>query len=575
MRMAKLILVTACAAMLLPTLLAAQGQDVIFKALQDELKRNSEKLVMEDLERPYYIGYTVDDYQSLTVKGSLGTLTESNLDRGRYLTIDLRVGNYDLDNTNFATGWSSIMPHYESIALDNDYDALRNSIYLATDEAYKAVLQDLSRKKAYMQTHVSNNRPPDFVKLAANHLVEKPVPFDADQQAAEKLVEAASGVFRDYPMIVESELSLDGSITNQYFVNTPGSEVLRANRLYTIKLSLTGQDADGETMNLADRMIVDSRDELPDAAKLTKWSRDLADKMAALVTADTMEEYVGPVIFEGDAAGELLRQLFVKNISNLPTPTYEDERFASMFPAPAFGNKINRRVLPDFFDVYDDPTISEYHGLKLVGGYAVDDAGVLPQRLQLVEKGKLRTVPLATAPTKKITELNGHARGAVSKAVTGKPSNLIFESSDAVSKDKLRQSMLDLCQDVDMEYGLVVRKLRDLNAPAPGGGMRFFGVPQQDENGLTEPLEVYKVYPDGREVPVRGLKFLNVNVRTLRDILQTDNSEHVYNYLIADDYEMPASLVCPAILVEEMELGHSEGKTQRPPVLPSPLADKK
>ncbi|MFH2055942.1 MAG: metallopeptidase TldD-related protein, partial [bacterium] len=258
---------------------------------------------------------------------------------------------------------------------------------------------------------------------------------------------------------------------------------------------------------------------------------------------------------------------------NLPAATYEDERFGSMFPEPAFGNKLNRRVLPDFFDVYDDPTISEFEGLKLIGHYEVDDAGVKPQRLHLVEKGKLRTVPLATAPTKKITEPNGHARGAVSKAVTGKPSNLIFESSDQVSKEKLRQTLIELCQDVDLEYGLVIRKIRDLNAPNPNGGMRFYGMPQQDGDGLTSPLEVYKLYPDGREVPVRGLEFANVTVRTLRDILQTDNSRHLYNYLIADDYEMPASLVSPAILIEEMELGHSEGKTQRPPVLSSPLAE--
>jgi hypothetical protein len=563
----------ATLALLLVSSLAAQNQDVIFRALQDELSRNSEQLVMEDLEQPYYIAYTVDDYQLLEVKGSLGTLTNSRLDRGRYLTVDLRVGDYELDNTNFHSGWASVTPLFESIPVDNDYDALRNKIYLTTDQAYKDVLKNFSRKKAYLQSRVAKSRPADFVKMTAERLLDKPEQFDADRQAAEKLVTEATELLREYPLIVESELAVEAGIINQYFINTHGAQVLRGDRVYTIEMNLTGQDAAGETVHLSDRLIVQSSDELPDAKSLSAWARKLADRLNSFVAADTVEEYIGPVIIEGDAAGEFFRQLFVKNISNLPAPTYEDERFGSMFPEPAFGNKINRRVLPDFFNVYCDPTLKEYQGLQLLGHYEIDDAGIKSQRLQLVEKGKLRAVPLGTAPTKKIPMPNGHARGAVSKPVTGKASNLIFESSDQVSNEKLRQSLIELCQDVDMEYGLIIRKIRDLNAPDPDGGMRFFGMPQQDDAGLSLPLEVYKLYPDGREVPVRGLEFANVTVRTLRDILQTDDQQHLYNYLIADDYEMPASLVCPAILIEEMELGHREGKSQKPPVLQSPLAE--
>ena len=39
---------------------AAQDQDVVFKALADELQR-SMTLRLEDLDQPYFIQYTVDD----------------------------------------------------------------------------------------------------------------------------------------------------------------------------------------------------------------------------------------------------------------------------------------------------------------------------------------------------------------------------------------------------------------------------------------------------------------------------------------------------------------------------------
>jgi hypothetical protein len=75
-------------------------------------------------------------------------------------------------------------------------------------------------------------------------------------------------------------------------------------------------------------------------------------------------------------------------------------------------------------------------------------------------------------------------------------------------------------------------------------------------------------------VPVRNLEFSNVTIRILRDIIQTGDRPCVYNYLIGNDYEMPVSIVCPAVLVEEMELRKSEEKIKRPPLLPSPLVRK-
>jgi hypothetical protein len=89
---------------------------------------------------------------------------------------------------------------------------------------------------------------------------------------------------------------------------------------------------------------------------------------------------------------------------------------------------------------------------------------------------------------------------------------------------------------------------------------------------LTEPLEAYKVYPDGKEIPVTNLEFSNVTVRALRDVLQTSEEQFLYNYLIGNDPELPVSMVCPAVLLEEMELKKSEKKVKKPPVLSSPLA---
>ncbi len=546
----------------------------IFKAMQDELERNMSELVMADLERPYFIAYTIDDFDELTIAGSLGELTESTREQTRYITVDVRVGDTTLDNSNFVSGYYNPPPDFQAIALDNDYDALRNRIYLLTDRAYKNALKNLSRKKAYLQSRIMKNRPNDFIMPTSNEFIDKTETADFDRETLENAIRAATKVFRDYPMIISSELECNIAVSNQYYVNSGDSKSLRGDRVYIFKLTMKGKTAEGEDVYGSDRIMVNRQDDIPDNDRLTVWAKANADRMNAMIAAETIDEYAGPVILTDDAAGEFFRQLFVKNVANNPSPLFEIDQVAERYPAPEFGNKVKRRVLPAFFDVYDDPTMTAFGKTPLMGFYEVDDAGAKPQSVQLVEQGKLMNLLIGESPTKKIKIPNGHARGAVSKQLGARPGNMVFESSDKTTLDQLKQAMLELCQDIDLEYGLVIRKLDDLNASRQRQQMYFYGGSGGNKSALTPPLEVYKVYADGREVPVRNLEFSNVTVRILRDILQTGDQQYVYNYLLGDDYEMPASIVCPAVLIEEMELKKSEARVMKPPILPSPLADK-
>jgi TldD protein len=561
---------------------AQQAGDVLFKAMQDELDRTVSQLVMENLERPYFVSYTVDDVQQLEVHGSLGTLTQSNPDRGRYLSIDLRVGNYSLDNSNFVSGFSGYGTDYSQLPIDNNYDAIRNQIYLQTDQVYKDALETISKKRAYLQTRVIANRPDDFLKLPANRIIDKAEEFDLNKAKFEELAKTATVVFRDYPDIVSSDLKIEAAISNQYLINSNGTRTMRGDRIYIFDLSMMGKATDGENIFDGDRIVFNSLATIPSVADLTAWAKGNADRMSKLIKADTLEEYIGPVIFTADAAGEFFRQLFVRGISNLPQPTYENEQMAAIIGRAGggeFAEKLNRRVLPASFTVYDDPTVSKIGASPVMGGYNVDDAGNPPQKVVLVENGKLVNLLIGTSPTKKIKDANGHARGAVSKMVTAKPSNLVFESSEKVPYARLKETLITLCKDVDLPYGLIVKRLSDPNASSGSfamrmGSMMMSGGGSGAPEALSAPWEIYRVYPDGREEPVRGLQFSNVTVRVLKDILQTDDQMFVYNYLLNADQEMPASIVTPSVLIEEMELKKNEEKVMKPPLLPSPLVGK-
>jgi len=552
--------------------LAQQADSPIFGAMKDEIARNMSDLVMEDLERPYFISYTVDDFQNLSITGVLGSLTKSDFDHNRYLTASLRVGDPALDNTNFVAGFYEESQDYFQVSCEDNYDALRNEIYLATDKLYKSALKTIAKKRAYLQTRVTPDRPDDFIPPIANEYIGQPEKFDLNPNYFEAIAVDASEVFRRYPDIISSEVKINAAVANQYLLNSVGSKALRGDRIYIIELSMEGKNSDGE--DVVDRASIIARklEDLPDKEAVAKWAKESAERMKSMLAAPKVEEYAGPVILSGDAAGEFIRQIFVKNISDAPPPLYEKEQMAHGNPGPELANKVKRRVLPEFINIYDDPTIDKLGSFNLVGGFAIDDAGIMPMRIQLVDKGKLVGLPIALSPTKHVKEPNGHARGAVGKDISARPSNVIIESSDKVSFDQLKGAMIEMCRDMGLEYGLIITRLMDPNSPHANQGGFWGG--QGKGSPLSAPIEAFKVYPDGREGPVTNLEFNDVTVRILKDIVQTADDPYCYNYLIGGDNEMPTSIVCPSLLIEEMELKRSESKIEKPMTLPSPLTKK-
>ena len=72
--------------------------DTVLKAMQDELARSIDKLVIQGQEKPYFIEYEMMDVQSFNVTAAFGGLLYTQRNRGRIATVDVRVGGYDFDN---------------------------------------------------------------------------------------------------------------------------------------------------------------------------------------------------------------------------------------------------------------------------------------------------------------------------------------------------------------------------------------------------------------------------------------------------------------------------------------------
>lgn len=293
--------------------------------------------------------------------------------------------------------------------------------------------------------------------------------------------------------------------------------------------------------------------------------------------------YSGPVLFEPHAAAQLFAQVLGDNLKVSRKPVPDPGRPAQHLPSE-LENKIGSKILPEWMDVVDDPTQSEWHGQNLFGHYVYDIEGVAPKPLPLIEKGVLKTFLLTRTPVRKdFGSTNGRARlhGQYGADAPGF-GNLFIHAAQTVPAAELKKKLIDLSRQNNKPYGILVRKLDYPSSASTDEFRRAMSSMAQSGGGtrpVSLPLLVYRVYPDGREELVRGLRFRGLSTRSFRDIIAASEDTQVFSFIDsllpfalmgAGGYVSNAAVIAPGILFDELELERTQEDMPKLPVVPPP-----
>jgi TldD protein len=313
----------------------------------------------------------------------------------------------------------------------------------------------------------------------------------------------------------------------------------------------------------------------------------------ALRSAPTAQDYTGPVLFENRAAAPMLAQVLGPAMNGARPPSsfslVMEQLLTGLGGKSDWVTRIGARVLPTSVSLVDDPTLKDFQGKPLLGGYTVDQEGVRAQKITLVDKGNLKGELMSRRPGPDFGDSNGHGRAAFLGDATPTMSNLIFSSNDTLPPADIKKKFLDACKAEKLPYCLVVREMdnpsisllhqedfQELLASFGGGA----------GTGDRLPLVIYRVYPDdGREELIRGSRIIGLNTRLLRNISAVGNDNFVYNYMQSQvagfagtafgafgsaQNGMPASIVAPSLLFDEVEVRGARGEPKRLPLLSAP-----
>ncbi len=562
--------------------------DPLLRAMRDELQRSKQLSVVAGQDAPYFFSYMVTDAETLRISASMGAVVTVSRNHFRSPATQVRVGSYDFDNTgHIYSGIYSGSRYDGNWPLDDDYGNFRSELWLSTDRAFKAAVESMARKRASLNNSAASTAEPlpDFAKVTPVISIGKVVRPKVDDEAWKMRAARLAAAFNNYKEVLSSGLELQLIQGPTTFMDSEGTAVRYNDDLYWVYAKAEGQAPDGMLLHDAASIQALELDKFAPEAEMTKALAQVGENVRALVHAPAGETYSGPVLLEPRAAAQLMAQLLGDNLRVPRRPLSDPGRNVNFVPSELEG-RIGSRILPDSFDVTDDATQSTFNGKPLAGFYPFDMEGVPPKPVNVVEKGVLKNFLTTRQPIRGFPQSNGHARlpgnyGTFAASI----GNLFVKSSEATPLADLKKRLIEMATMRNKPYAMLVRKL-DYPYSASASELQSLAQASAQSGGsarpVSPPLLVYRVYPDGREELVRGLRFRGLTTRNLRDIQAASAETELFDYvnvaaplaiLGAGGYLAPASVVSPGLLFDELELEPPQDQLPKQPTVPPPNAN--
>jgi predicted Zn-dependent protease len=535
---------------------------VLINAMKDELARSMGQLKLEGEAAPYYLSYMVEDSYMVGVAAECGGVMANTESRTRSVKIDLRVGSYAQDNSNFISGGSSISGLISSIAgsarlpIDDDYYVLRRELWMATDRAYKSALDNLKKKKSHLQNTVQTESIPDFSKGSATSSLATEITMAFDRSRLAQQVDQVAKLLTGRQDIQRSRVALTARVVNSYYINSEGATVIEPYSIARLTVSAAAQADDGMPINHFRAYTAARPEGLPEKTNIEADISKMISELSAARKAPLPQQYSGPVLFVGQAAGEFFRQ-GLSGFLAAKRPVLSDTSQFSRNAENPFLDKINMRVAANFLTVKAEPTLKNYGKQSLLGACAIDEEGVPCQDVSLIENGILKNLLTTRTPVKGFAQSNGHARGGAAG-----PSVIQLISTNKKPLQELKQELINSAKEEGLPCGYIVYGLNESMGAASSDIISALLSRQSgsepNQFKLSNPYEIVRIYPDGKEEPVRGAEFGPLNINILRNILATSDDEIVYNFGVSSSGHY-ATVITPSLLINGIDVKKSSG----------------
>ncbi len=534
------------------------AQADLISIAKTELNRAMESLKKEQLP-PYFISLNITETYTITLTSSFGNLRNENENRRRILDIDLRVGDYQFDNTHIIRGEAFSFGRYSEIIelpIENNPEAIKIAIWNAINQEYKSAVERYQKALTNQAVKVrEEDTSADFSKENPIKYIGKPLQIKIDKNYWINRIKGLSAHFKGNDWLYSGNVRFSFEINDKYFISSEGSELYWPETSTRISINSYTKADDGMTLPLYKSYFAFHPDNLPKDELIQQDIYKMIKLLSELRKAPLAEPYSGPAILSGEAAGVFFHEIFGHRV--------EGHREKDPNQSQTFKNQVGTKILPEFINVIFDPTLRKIGNHELSGFYPYDDEGVKAQKVVSVEKGIFKNFLMSRSPIADFPKSNGHGRKEPGYKAVSRQSNLIVEAVEKVPVEKLRELLREECKKQNKPYGLFFDVVQ--------GGFTFTG--RTIPNAFNvDPIIVYKVYLDGRpDELVRGVDLIGTPLATFANILKAGDDLGVFNGICgAESGGVPVAAVSPSLLVSLIEVQRKQKSQAKPPILPAP-----
>lgn len=531
--------------------------------LADELDLNFAQLNSEAVDDPaYFMAYDLVGVESLWLEANDGALDKRHIDGDRTIDVDVRVGDPMLDNshpTNGFLGGNGLGTGIQ-VSLSDDPLSLAQALWMVTELQYQDALESWIEAVNSESMLTRKNAPvhPDFT-LVDEPLVhieaERSLDLDAIAKQWAPTVTKLSAILDGDPVVQQASAMLNAVVENRSYVDTEGARVQTSRVRVRLLMLVTAQAADGMALERFLSFERHDPSQLPTPAELEQMAARLHSELMALRKAPIAEPYTGPAVLEGPAAGVFFHEIFGHRL--------EGHRQKDDSEGQTFTKMLGQQVLPEFLDVYDDPSLASINGIPLNGHYFVDDEGIPGMRANLVSGGVLKGFLLSRSVVAPFEASNGHGRRERGNQVVARQANLIVSARETVPEASLREHLIAEAKAQGKPYGLWFSDIQGGYTITSRSGPQAFKV---------LPLMVYRIWTDGRpDELVRGADIVGTPLAAFETIIAAGDEPGVFNGMCgAESGWVPVSAVSPSLLLSKLEIERATHERDKPPLLPNP-----
>ena len=290
----------------------AIASDEVLEIANKEMMRSYQFLQQQE-EPAYWIGMGINETKTINIQATNGAASEPEQEHYRYLDIDLRVGDYQLDNTHKILDGSYFdePTHFDyEFPITNNRKTITQAIWLGIDDAYRSSVRRLIKIKTNSNIKVEReDQSDDFSSAEPVMYLEDYTPLAIDIKQWTSDIRDSSAEFLQYENVIDSMVSLSSEQQIRRILTTDGTQIREVRTHYRISAVAITIAEDGMELVAYEYQDFADMKNRPSKEEIIQLANDAAQKVEALRAAPLIDPYVGPAILRGRASAVFFHEI--------------------------------------------------------------------------------------------------------------------------------------------------------------------------------------------------------------------------------------------------------------------------